>query len=129
MWLRPLAKHLLAIFMTGLLGGLLGATLVRLAPGFGVDERELDPRLNEQTLQVLRQLHAGERNLFHFYLHHLIGLFRGDFGFSRTTERPIAELLRDRMPVTLHSVGIGLMLGWFLGFTLAMPTTAVHSAI
>jgi hypothetical protein len=30
------------------LGGFLGATLVRLAPGFGVDEEELDSRLNQE---------------------------------------------------------------------------------
>jgi len=40
--LRPARR----ILLTVLLGGLLGATLVRMGPGFGVDERELDSRLS-----------------------------------------------------------------------------------
>ena len=42
------------ILLTVLLGGLLGATLVRLGPGFGVDERELDSRLSAQSQQAIR---------------------------------------------------------------------------
>ena len=40
-----LGKHAARITLTLVLGGLLGATLVRRAPGFGVDEAELDARL------------------------------------------------------------------------------------
>ena len=43
---RKIARHGLAIVATVLLGGLLSATLVRLAPGFDVDEAQLDPHLN-----------------------------------------------------------------------------------
>jgi hypothetical protein len=36
--LSRLARHAARIALTVVLGGLLGATLVRLAPGFGIDE-------------------------------------------------------------------------------------------
>ncbi len=47
MWTRVLVRHIRALLVTALLGGILGATLVRFAPGFGVDERELTGRAKE----------------------------------------------------------------------------------
>ena len=121
MWIRALPKHFLRLALTILLGGLLGATLVRLAPGFGVDERELDSRLNTQSIELLRQSHAAERNILGYYRGYLAGLLRGDLGISTSLDRPVAELFAERLPVTLCSVGIGVAEGWFLGFFLALP--------
>jgi len=121
MWIRALPKHFLRLALTLLLGGLLGATLVRLAPGFGVDERELDSRLNTQSIELLRQSHASERNVLGYYRGYLAGLLRGDLGISTSLDRPVAELFAERLPVTLRSVGIGVAEGWFLGFFLALP--------
>jgi len=42
--IRLLLRRLLVLIYLGLGGALLSATLVRLAPGYGVEERELDPR-------------------------------------------------------------------------------------
>jgi hypothetical protein len=53
-----------ALVATVLLGGLLSATLVRLAPGFDADERELDPHLNAQSVQALRDARRQDRNIF-----------------------------------------------------------------
>ena len=110
------AKMLIAV----LLGGFLGATLVRLAPGFGVDEEELDTRLNGQSMQALREQQAPERNLFVFYFRYLNRLMHGDLGISRTLQRPVSQLVAERLPETLKSVGLGLALGWALGLSLAI---------
>ena len=61
--LSGLAKLAVKILAIVLLGGFLGATLVRLAPGFGVDEEELDARLSNQSIQALRQAQATDQNL------------------------------------------------------------------
>ena len=115
-----LAKHAAKIVITVLLGGLLGATLVRVAPGFGVDEEELDIRLTQQSVQSLRQAQSPDSNLAVFYFHYLGRLLRGDFGTSRTLQRPVSQLLAERFPETLKSVGLGLGLGWALGLPLAI---------
>ncbi len=104
-----------------LLGGFLGAILVRYAPGFGVDEQELDTRLSKDSIHALRASHANERNILVFYVHYLRRLFQGDLGRSRSLGRPVAELFRQRVPLTLQSVGLGLLGGWVLGFGLALP--------
>ena len=118
---RFLAGRLLLFPLTILLGGLLGATLARLAPGFGSDDRELDSRLSTASLQALRQSRAAQGDLPTFYKNYLAGLLHGDLGFSPSLRRPVRELLAERIPVTVRGVGLGLAGGWLLGLCLAVP--------
>lgn len=124
MWTRHLLQHALRLLLTVLLGGLLGATLVRYAPGFGVDERELNTRLNNDSIQALRQSHARERNILRFYAGYLNGMLHGDLGVSVSLRRPVAELFAERGPVTLRSVALGLLGGWLIGMVLALAGVA-----
>jgi len=115
-----LVRHAAKILIILLLGGFLGATLVRFAPGFGTDEDELDSRLNQESIEALRESRAMDENLGRFYLHYLGRLLRGDLGTSRTLQQPVGRLLAERFPETLKSVGLGLALGWTLGLALAV---------
>jgi peptide/nickel transport system permease protein len=115
-----LPKLAAKILITLLIGGFLGATLVRLAPGFGVDEAELDARLNARSLQALRETRSRDANLFVFYSAYLSRMLHGDLGISRTFERPVLQLVAERLPETLKSVALGLVLGWIAGFLLAV---------
>ncbi|MCU1337833.1 MAG: binding-protein-dependent transport system inner rane component [Bryobacterales bacterium] len=123
MWMRAISRQICGLILTALLGGLAAATLVRLAPGFDVDERELDPRLSEASLQSVRTERAKERNLTSFYWNYLRRLAHGDLGISHSLRRPVAELLLERGPVTLRLAGWGLAGGWALGLSLAMAAT------
>src|SRR3990172_8454632 len=126
MWARSVFAHLLRIVFTLLLGGFLGATLVRMSPGFGVDERELDTRLSEEGIQALRESHSSESNILHFYKEYFTGLIRGELGYSQSLGIPVKELFRERLPVTLKSLGIGFLLGWAVGLGLALVTTTLN---
>ena len=117
-----LARQARRILLTALLGGLLGATLVRLGPGFGVDERELDSRLSAESQLAIRSEHARDNNIALFYARYLAGLMRGDFGFSRSLNRPVAELLKERLPLTLESLAYGVLGGTSVGLLLALLT-------
>jgi len=93
---------------------------VRLAPGFGVDEEQLDARLSAQSIQALREARASDSNLLVFYFQYLNRLLHGDLGNSRTLQRPVSRLVAERLPETLKSVALGLALGWSAGFLLAV---------
>ena len=103
-----------------LLGGFLGATLVRLAHGFGVDEQELDTRLSAESIQALRSAQAPESNVWAFYYHYLGRMLHGDLGSPRTLGRPVSELIAERSPETLKSLTVGLAFAWTLGLWLAI---------
>src|SRR6202522_2723604 len=92
---RRLAGKLAAIAALVLLGGLLSATLVRMAPGFDSDERELDPSLSAESVRALQQSHAGAHNVLSFYLHYLRGAIHGDLGTSHALGQPVQTLLRE----------------------------------
>ena len=115
------------ILLTALVGGLLGATLVRLGPGFGVDEREFDARLNAQSQQAIRAERASDNNIALFYGRYLSGLVQGDLGFSRSLNRPVSELLKERLPLTLGSLAYGVVGGMSIGLVLALASVWWHA--
>ena len=110
------------------LSGLGAATLVRLAPGFGIAEQALDPRLSAQTRVALEGRHVGERNPLVFYAHFLAGLFHGDAGHSVVFGQPVRNLIRDRAGTTIVAVAAGLVVGWcaavLLGLAVALSRNA-----
>ena len=122
-----LAKHAARILGITLAGGFLALALTRLAPG--VDERELDARLSDESRAAIRQSHEAERNIFHFYWAWLRGLARGDLGVSEALNRPVTELLSERLPVTGRLLGWGLLIGWALGLGLAVPLAFLRGRI
>jgi peptide/nickel transport system permease protein len=111
------ASWLLAVVLTG---GLLGASLVRYAPGYGVDERELDLRLSEASVDAIRAQHHQNANLFSYYTGYLAAAARGDFGTSESLQRPISTLIHERFPVTARAVLFGMLAAWSFAFLLAM---------
>src|SRR5689334_14286331 len=103
-----------------LISGLAGATLVRIAPGFGIEEQSMDPRLSPRSLEVLERDHRGERNPIEFYARFLAGLFQGRGLKSILYGQPAGQLIRDRFPTTVRSVSIGLVSGWIAALLLAI---------
>jgi peptide/nickel transport system permease protein len=127
--LRRLGQHAARIVVTVLLGGFLGATLVRFAPGFGVDEAELDARRSAASVNAIRLANAEGQNILRFYLCYLNRIAHGDLGTSRTLDRPIAQLIAERIPETMASVGVGVLLAWTLGLGIALYLTMVRSTV
>jgi peptide/nickel transport system permease protein len=123
-----IAGHALALVATMLLGGLLSATLVRLAPGFGVDERELDPHLSVESVQALRTARNQDSNVFHFYISYMNRAVHGDLGTSLALGQPVRTLLRDRAPTTLRLLALGLGLSWVAAIALALSAAWLRLA-
>ncbi|MGA8501995.1 MAG: ABC transporter permease [Candidatus Sulfotelmatobacter sp.] len=124
-----IAGHALTLLATVLLGGFLSATLVRLAPGFNVDERELDPHLNAQSLRALHDARNRDRNVFQFYLAYMNQAAHGDLGTSLALGQPVRTLLRDRAPLTLRLLAVGLGLAWMLTLTLALSAAWLRLSV
>jgi peptide/nickel transport system permease protein len=103
-----------------LLGGLLSASLVRFAPGYGVDERELDPRLRRASVEAIRNAHQLNSGLLSYYGHYLMGAVQGDFGNSEWLQRPISSLIKERFPVTGRAVLLGVLLAWVLALAISL---------
>src|SRR5579872_2305409 len=125
---RRIARHGITIVATVLLGALLSATLVRLAPGFDSDESEIDPHLSSASIEALRQKRAEQHDIFRFYLHSLVRAAHGDLGTSISLSQPVVQLLKERVPLTLRLVGFGLLLSWTAVLALALSTARLRLA-
>ena len=106
------------IVLTLLVAGFFGVMLVRFAPGFGSDDRELNVRLSEASIAALR---AGrDANVVRIYGKFLWGVVsHGDLGESDSFGAPVAGLLGERLPLTLRSAGLGLAGAWAFSMLLA----------
>ena len=118
-WFTTLLRRLLAMMLLTLAGGFLAATLVRYSPGFGVDERELDPRFSQTNTEWIRSQRAHESNLLRYYGEYLRAAIHGDFGDSESLHRPISQLLTERFRVTLRSVSLAVLIAWSAALALA----------
>jgi peptide/nickel transport system permease protein len=123
---RKIARHGLAIVATALLGGLLCATMVRLAPGFDSDEAQLDPHLSSASIEAVRQTRLRQHDLLGFYIRFLQRAGHGDLGNSLSLQQPVAKLLRDRAPLTLQLIIFGLLLSWTAAMALALSTSSLR---
>jgi peptide/nickel transport system permease protein len=123
---RVIIRQILRIAVTLFIGGLFAATLIRYAPGFDSDEQAMDTRLSNESVQALREARAGERNIFRFYGNFLSAAVHGDLGVSRSLNRPVRELVRERTPVTMKLIGTGLLAGWALGLILAISAAMMR---
>jgi peptide/nickel transport system permease protein len=115
-----IAGHALALVATVLLGGFLSATLVRLAPGFDADEQQLDPHLSAESVQALRAARQQDHNVWRFYFSYMDRAAHGDLGTSLALAQPVRTLLRDRIPLTLRLLTLGLGLAWVAALSLAL---------
>jgi peptide/nickel transport system permease protein len=125
---RKILRHGLTILATALLGGFLSATLVRLAPGFDTDEAQLDSHLNSESVQALRQARLAQNNIFTFYFRSLENAVHGNLGTSISLQQPVGKLLRERGPLTLRLVGLGLLMSWSAALALALSAAWLRAA-
>jgi peptide/nickel transport system permease protein len=115
---RPaILRILLRIPLTLAFAGLLGILLVRMAPGFGVDERELDARYDSRAVAGLRTEGPTVWAIARDFAGRLQS---GDWGSSQSLGLPVRQLLAERWPVTVASIGIGLVLAWCLALLLGV---------
>jgi len=118
-WLPTLGRRLLWLASVTILGGLLSATLVRYSPGYGTDERELDPRLSQSSVEAIRNERSHDGSLVRFYGKFLFAAVHGDFGISESLQQPISSLIKERLPLTMRSVSLGMFVAWSAAFALA----------
>ncbi|HTQ55539.1 MAG TPA: ABC transporter permease [Bryobacteraceae bacterium] len=120
-FLHQAARLFVSLIVTVIIGGVLTAALVRLSPGFGVDEHTLDPARDASALRAREAALPESGNFFAYCARHTAAMLRGDLGVSRTWNRPIAGLLKERWPITAQLMAVGMLGGWALAIAFVFP--------
>ena len=95
----------------------LNFALPYLAPGdpveylYGGDQQSLDPKYIAQ----MRADYGLDRPILEQYLSFWSGLLHGDLGMSVQHNRPVVDVLWEKLPWTLALVGIGTLLAFVIG--------------
>src|SRR5689334_21549588 len=126
---RSLGLAALRLFVLMLLASLIGATLIRVATGFGSDEQELNTGLSTASVEAIRQARMADANIPQFYARYFNSLIHGELGTSTALNQPVRDLLRERLPATLKNISIALLLGWTFGLALAIAAYLSGSRI
>ena len=78
-----------------------------------------------QEREELRERLGLNDPIFVQYWHFVTNALRGNFGVSYRSQRPVHELISERLPATLELVFVGAILALFLGIPLGV-FTALH---
>lgn len=95
----------------------LNFALPHLAPGdpvvylYGGADQSLDPVLLDQ----IRTSYGLDRPILDQYISFWAGLLRGDLGLSVQHNRPVIDVLADKLPWTLALVGLATLLAFGIG--------------
>jgi peptide/nickel transport system permease protein len=91
-----------------------------LAPGDPVDYLYVGPiqGLTEEQLAQIRTGYGLDRPILEQYAGFWTGLTRGDLGTSVAHNRPVVDLLLERLPWTLALIGLGVLGATVLGIAL-----------
>jgi peptide/nickel transport system permease protein len=104
---------------------IVGSTvLVRFAPGYLSDAREMDSRYATEARSQLSAEATRSRSIPHMLLAEIGGSLRGDFGLSRQFEVPVSELIRPRLAVSAALLLRGIALAWMAALCAALLSSA-----
>ena len=98
--------------------------LMRFAPGYFTDAREMDGEYAAGARVSLQALHEQQRSFQTLTRLQFAGWLHGDLGRSRQFEVPVTELIKGRVHITLRLLAYGTGLGWATALALALPLSA-----
>lgn len=119
---RSLARALLLVFLV-MAGSLV---LIRFAPGYLSDVREMDPRYSMAARSELATEEARNGSLLQTLWTAMKGWSHGDLGRSRQFDIPVLELIEPRLALTGDLVGKAIGLAWIVAFASACAANALR---
>jgi peptide/nickel transport system permease protein len=117
---RWIARTLIIVLLV-----ILGSTvLVRFAPGYLSDAREMDSRYVVAARSELSAEAARSRSLPQMLLAEIKDPIRGEFGTSRQFAVPVSELIEPRLAVSGLLLARGIGLAWMIALCAALLSSA-----
>lgn len=128
--MRP-ALTILALLVRALLLMLFAAVgtilLVRLAPGFFSDFRELDAKYAEAAQMEMQSENNQQQSVDQLAAQEIKGWLNGDFGQSRQYQIPVVELIAPRIRISAMLLVRGILFGWMIALSAALPVSALRT--
>ncbi|WP_299425635.1 ABC transporter permease [uncultured Meiothermus sp.] len=116
-------RRLLLAIPTLLLISMLVFAVVQLQPGGFLSNYLDDPRFSEETVRNIKRQFGLDQPLYIQYWNWLTNIvFKGDFGFSFQSGRPVSSIIWERVGWTLVLATLTLVITWLIAIPLGIAT-------
>ena len=126
MSLRFLFRRLLGAVPLLLVISLVLFSIIHLAPGGPMDAYVDNPSVTPEALAQIRTAYGLDQPLPMQYLHWVTAIFRGVWGYSIRTGRPVTEEIAQRLPATLLLGGSALALSALFALPIGVFSAATQ---
>jgi peptide/nickel transport system permease protein len=100
--------------------------LVRFAPGYFTDYREMDTRYSQAAQSEIQAEAVQQQSAGVIAMRMVKSWLRGDLGISRQYGVPVAELIGARLRVSALLLVRGILCGWLLAICTALPISGMR---
>jgi peptide/nickel transport system permease protein len=107
---------------------LLTFALIDLAPGSYLDELALNPQTSSTMLARMRDQYGLDQPFYRKFWRWGRSVAAGDFGYSLVYQRPIRELVAERLWNTVRLNLLALTAAWTLGLALGLMAAAARGS-
>ncbi len=123
--LRYILHRLLLMIPTLLAISLIVFIIIQLPPGDYLESyiAELQSQgesVDEQKIAFLRQHYGLDKPMYQQYLHWVVGMLHGDFGFSFEYNLPVTEVVGDRLYITILISTVTIIFTWAVAFPIGL---------
>src|SRR5260221_413554 len=108
---------------------LLTFVLIDLAPGSYVDDLAVNPQISRTTLERMREQYGLDRPFYQKFWQWGRSVATGDFGYSFVYQRPIRQLIAERLWNTVSLNLTALTVAWTLGLALGWTSAALSGSL
>ena len=107
---------------------LLTFALMDLAPGSYVDELALNPQVSAEAIARMREQYGLDRPFYQKFWKWGRSVATGDFGYSMVYQRPIRQLVAERLWNTVRLNLLALAAAWTVGVALGLLAAATRGS-
>lgn len=123
--LSYITRRLLIMIPTVIAISILTFIIIELPPGDYVTSyaQSLKARgiqINQQQLEMLRREYGLDKPVYQRYFHWMRKLLKGDMGQSFTYGRPVAALIKERLPMTMMISILTILFTWALALPISL---------
>ena len=121
-----LIRKVLAIFLTFIAAVTFVFIMVRLVGDpFGTLVLE-DPRITPEQIEKIKAVYGLDKPLHEQYIDFILNTFRGEFGYSLHYQRPVMDVIMERLPWTLLLLLPAIIISTILSIYTGMKTAWKH---
>ncbi|ASC74085.1 Oligopeptide transport system permease protein AppB [Halomicronema hongdechloris C2206] len=114
-------KRVLQALLTLLLASAFSFFVIQLTPGNFLDQYRSDPQISAETIRQLEAQFGLDKSIWEQYWRWLVQVVtQFNFGMSFTYQRPVVDILWERIPNTLLLSFASILISWLIAIPLGI---------